>query len=71
MGLQRLTLPQMLTHRQRDARVKAEVLKHIAPGQVLCEVSDERWTYDENGAWKISEQTVEVGDDGKPTVTTR
>ena len=71
MGLQRLSLPQTLTQRQRDARVKAEVLKHIAPGQVLYEVSDEQWTYDESGSWRISEQTVEVGDNGEPTVTTR
>lgn len=71
MGLQGLSLPQTLTQRQRDARVKAEVLKHIAPGQVLYEVSDERWTYDQSGTWKISEQTVQVRDNDEPTVTTR
>ena len=71
MGLQRLSLPQTLTQRQRDARVKAEVLQHIAPGQALYQVSDAVWAYCQHGTWKISQETVGVGDDGEPTVTTR
>ena len=71
LGIQNLSLPQTLTQRQRDARVKEAVLKHIAPGQVLYEVSDEEWTYDEAATWQISEQTVEVDSNGEPTVTTR
>ena len=35
MGLQRLSLPQTLTQRQRDARVKTKVVKHLAPMQAL------------------------------------
>ena len=39
LGIQNLSLPQTLTQRQRDARVK-----EVVPGQVLYEVSDEQWT---------------------------
>ena len=45
-------------------------MKSIAPGQTLYEVSNEVWRYDEQGGWQISEQTVEVGDDGEAVVTT-
>ena len=71
MGLQGLSLPQNLTQRQRDQRVKDTVLRQIPPGGVLYEVSDEQWTYDEEGTWKISEQTVEVREDGTARVETR
>ena len=33
-------------------------------------MSDESWTFDNDGTWKISKQTVEVGDGGEPIVTT-
>ena len=51
--------------------MKEIVLSQIAPGQVLYEVSNERWFFDESGTWKISEQSVEVDDSGEPIVTTR
>ena len=73
MGLRGLSLPQNLSQRQRDQRVKDTVLQHIRAqeGGVLFEVSDEQWTYDEEGSWKISEQTVQVREDGTARVETR
>ena len=34
-------------------------------------MSDEQWAYDEEGAWKISEQTVQAREDGSAQVETR
>eukprot|EP00969_Alexandrium_andersonii_P097066 4284735-Alexandrium_andersonii.AAC.1 len=71
MGMFNLSLPQRRTQRQRDERVKEMALESTPPGGVLYEVSDEQRTYEEEAAWRISEQTAQVREDGSAQVEAR
>ena len=58
-GLTPINMPLNLTYRQRLARVKASVQGQLDRGALL-EYSDETWSLDGGGSWRIHEETVGV-----------
>ena len=54
-----MSMPLNLTYRQRLARVKATVQGQLDQGALL-EFSQETWTLDSGGSWRIHEETVGV-----------
>ena len=63
LGLTPVQIPLDLTLEQRRALAKRMILSHIRGHNQLYEVSDETWTYDAEGSWRISEETVGVDPD--------
>ena len=68
LNLRPVEVPLNLTHDQRMALVKRMILKELkdragnddSQDLVLYEVSDEQWTLDPEGSWRIHEETVGV-----------
>jgi hypothetical protein len=62
-GLRSRELPLRLSSPERYERVKDMVRAGLPENGVVYEVSEERWTLDPNGGWKVSEETVGVHPD--------
>ena len=60
LGLKPKQLPLSLKMDERHAKVKELVRGELPASGILYEVSEERWTLDEGGSWRISEETVGV-----------
>ena len=56
IGIKHTTLPSHLTSPMRRAKVRALVEAELPA--VLYEVSDESWTFDPSGTWRIHEEVV-------------
>ncbi len=62
LGLKPKSIPLNMGSPQRRARVK-QMIEEELPDEALYEVSDESWTLDPDGSWKISEETVGTNPD--------
>jgi hypothetical protein len=68
LGLTPTTLPSNMTESQRRTKVKALVLRELPA--VLYEFSDEVWTLDPDGPWKIHEESVGMNEELTPVART-
>ena len=62
LGLKPKSIPLNMGSPQRRARVR-QMIEEELPDGALYEVSDESWTLDPDGSWKISEETVGTNPD--------
>ena len=58
LGLRPKQLPLSMRSPERYARVKELIQQELPTNGVLYEVSEEKWTLDPRGSWKVSEETV-------------
>ena len=60
LGLKPRQLPLSMRSPERYAKVKEMVRRELPANGVLYEVSEEKWTLDDTGSWRVSEETVGV-----------